>query len=317
MWFTHLHLYRLHGEQMALPIEPGQTELDALSTALASHAFQPCTEHQMRSQGWTPPAGRNSEQLVHEVSGHRLITLMRQERLLPPAVIRETMDERVAEQERAQGYPPTRREKQALKERIIEELLPQAFTRSSRTDLWWDTRRGLIGINAASAKRAEQTLDALRQTLGSLKVTPVAVATPPGRTMTAWLADPSARPEGLLLGEQVELRARADDDGVIRAKAVDMDGEEIRTSIELGRQVSRMHMSIEGCMSFRLDDDLSLHSIRFDDALLDEVGDQTDPDSPIRSLETEFVLMASTLAQSVEQLTEWLGGEAEAVEVAP
>ncbi|RKR02475.1 recombination associated protein RdgC [Kushneria sinocarnis] len=309
MWFKHLHLYRLH--------EDSTWSFDALQDALAAHAFAPVTSHQARAHGWTTPAGRQSEQLLHEVSGHRLLTLMRQERLLPPAVIRETLEERVAEQEAAQGYPPGRREKQALKERIIEELLPQAFTRSSRTDLWWDTRRGLIGINASSARRAEQTLDALRQSLGSLKVAPLAVATPPGRTMTGWLSDPAARPEGLLLGDQIELRSRADDDGVLRARSIDPDGEEIRTALEVGRQVSRLSLALEGQLSLTLQEDLALKSLRFDDAVIDEANDSSDSDNPVMSMETEFVLMAQVLSNAVEQLIRWLGGEAEAVPATP
>nr|WP_168380860.1 recombination-associated protein RdgC [Halomonas sp. EAR18] len=60
---------------------------------------------------------------------------------------------RADEREAAEGQPLSRRERQLLKEQVLEELLPQAFTRTQRIDVWWDTRNRIIGINTGS-KRA-------------------------------------------------------------------------------------------------------------------------------------------------------------------
>ncbi|MFC0266923.1 recombination-associated protein RdgC [Kushneria aurantia] len=307
MWFKNLQLYRLLDEQ--------SPDFDQLIDALETQRFQPVGESQARRVGWAPPAGRNGEQLAHEIRGQRLLTLQRQERLLPPAVIRETLEQRVEAQTAQQGYPPGRREKQVLKERIIEELLPRAFTRTTRTDLWWDSERRLIGVNAASAKRAEEALDLLRESLGSLKVIPLAPQTPAGRTMTGWLSDAATRPAGLTLGDQIELRAKGDD-GVLRARHIDPDGDEVRVALEMGRQASRLALDIDEQMSLVLQEDMMLRSIRFADAVVGEV-DEFEHDDPVMKMETEFVLMAQVLGHSVERLLEWLGGEAQAVPATP
>ncbi|MBD3897830.1 recombination-associated protein RdgC [Halomonas sp. ML-15] len=301
MWFKHLHLYRLH----EAPSIPG----DALEDALAEQAFRPLGGSEATRLGWRPPGGRRSTQYMHELQGHRLLSALRQERLLPASVVREEVEERVADREAAEGQPVSRKDKQAIKEQVYEELLPRAFVRSQKVDLWWDTRGGLIGINASSRKRAEEILDLLRQTLGSLKVTPLASQTLPVRAMTEWLNDADSRPEGLLLGDQVELKAQGDD-GVLRARQVDLDSEEIHTLLAGGRQATRLALEIEGRLSLVLHDDLALKSLRFSDALIDEASNSDDGDDAILRMETDFVLMAQALAAASEQLLDWLGGEA-------
>ncbi|MDN6296980.1 MAG: recombination-associated protein RdgC [Halomonas sp.] len=303
MWFKNLLLYRLHGAP----------ELDCatLEDALAEHAAAPLGNADARRLGFTAPAGRAGPgQHVHEIQGHRLLSVLRQERLLPASVVKEDVDERVADIEQAEGRKVTRKEKTALKEEVTEALLPRAFVRRQKTDLWWDTRRGLIGINVGSRTRAEEILDLLRETLGSLKVTPLAAQTLPIRAMTTWLADPANRPADMTLGDQVELKAKGDD-GVLRARQVDLDGDDIQQLLEGGRQASKLALGVEGRLSFVLTDDLTLKSLRFGDALIEEADHADDGDDALARLETDFILMAQALSEDAVRLLEWLGGEAQ------
>jgi recombination associated protein RdgC len=301
MWFKHLHLYRLHDAP----------ELDAasLETALGEQAFRPLGGSEARRLGWSAPAGRAGTQLLHELQGQRLMTALRQERILPASVVREEVEERSEAIEAGEGRKLRRQEKLAIKEQVYEELLPRAFVRSQKVDLWWDSRRSLIAVNASSRKRAEELLDLLRETLGSLKVTPLASQTLPMRAMTTWLGDPGSRPADLVLGDQVELKAKGDD-GVLRARQVDLDSDEIQQLLESGRQASKLALSIEGRLSFVLHDDLAIKSLRFDDALIDEASQADDGDDALVRLETDFILMTQALAENIERLIEWLGGEA-------
>ncbi|XKE47163.1 recombination-associated protein RdgC [Halomonas organivorans] len=308
MWFKHLHLYRLHGAP----------ELDTarLEEALGEQAFRPLGGSEPRRLGWCAPAGRAGTQLLHELQGQRLITALRQERILPASVVREEVDERTEAIETAEGRKLRRQEKLTLKEQVYEELLPRAFVRSQKVDLWWDTRRSLIAVNTSSRKRAEEVLDLLRETLGSLKVTPLASQTLPMRAMTAWLGDPGARPADLVLGDQVELKAKGDD-GVLRARQVDLDSDEIQQLLEGGRQASKLALGLEGRLGFVLHDDLAVKSLRFDDALIDEASQADDGDDALVRLETDFLLMTQALADSIERLLAWLGGEAQSSQDAP
>lgn len=119
MWFKHLHLYRVHEQQLLSP--------EQMAVILDEHAAKPLGNADARRLGWMEPAGRlQSGQLLHEIQGHRLITALRQERMLPASVIKEEVDAEVANIEAEEGRKVTRKEKTALKERITEELLPRA-----------------------------------------------------------------------------------------------------------------------------------------------------------------------------------------------
>lgn len=301
MWFKHLHLYRLH--------EAEKLSAEQLANALGDHVAKPLANADARRIGWAAPAGRlGGGQLLHEIQGHRLISALRQERMLPASVIKEEVDEQVAEIEASEGRKVTRKEKTALKEQVTEALLPRAFVRSQKIDLWWDTERQLIGVNTSSRSRAEDVLDLLRETLGSLKVTPLSTQTLPIRAMTTWLEDTASRPADLQIGDSVELKAKGDD-GVVRARQVDLDSDEMQQLLESGRQASKLALSIEGQLSFILHDDLALKSIRFGDALIEEADHADDGDDALARLETDFILMAGSLRANVERLVEWLGGE--------
>ncbi|WP_163557307.1 recombination-associated protein RdgC [Halomonas sp. NO4] len=302
MWFKHLHLYRLHGAP--------RLAAEDLAAALAERAARSPGGNEARRLGWCPPAGRAGTDLLHELEGHRLLTALRQERLLPASVVREEVEERSADLEAREGRKLRRQEKQGIKEQVLEELLPQAFVRRQRLDLWWDTHRDLIAVNASSRQRAEEVLDLLRDTLGSLKVTPLATRTLPMRAMTQWLTDADSRPADLQLGDQVELKAKGDD-GVLRARQVDLDSDEIQQLLEKGRQASKLAMAMEGRLGFVLHDDLALKSLRFDDALIDQANDIEDDGDALVRLEADFLLMAQALREQIEQLVGWLDGEAD------
>ncbi|MFI0471238.1 recombination-associated protein RdgC [Halomonas sp. HMF6819] len=309
MWFKHLHLYRLHGE-----VAP---DAAALERALEPLASRPLGGADARRLGWTAPAGRlGSGQLLHEIQGHRLLSVLRQERLLPASVVKEELDDKVADIEAQEARKVSRKEKTALKEQITEELMPRAFVRSQKVDLWWDTKANLIGINTSSRTRCEEILDLLRESLGSLKVTPVSSETLPIRAMTTWLGDAASRPADMQLGDQVELKAKGDD-GVLRARQVDLDSDEIQQLLESGRQASKLALGLEGRLNLVLHDDLALKSLRFGDALIEEADHADDGDDALARLETDFILMAQSLSQDIPRLLEWLGGEAKKEPDAP
>lgn len=301
MWFKTAVLYRVHDQQNISATE--------LEDALHLHSNKPLGSSEARRISWTPPAGRKSQTLLHETQGQRLITALRQERLLPGSVVNEEVDERAAEIEMREGRKLRRQERQEIKEQVYEELLPRAFIRSKKTDIWWDTRRQMICVNTSSQKSAEEVLDLLRETLGSLKVTPLATQEMPIRVMTQWLSDPESRPSWLVLGDQAQLKSHGDDAN-FTARQADLEGDEVRTMLEAGRQATKVAITLDGQASLVIQDDFSLKSIRFDDALLEEAGNTEDDGDQVVRLETDFSLMAGSLADIIEQLIEAFGGEA-------
>ena len=301
MWFKNLQLYRVHNQQLLSP--------EQMAVILDEQRAKPLGNSDARRIGWTPPSGRLSNWLMHGVHGHRLISALRQERLLPSSVIAEEVAEQVAEIEATEGRKVTRKEKAALKEQVTEELLPQAFVRSQKIDLWWDTDRQMIGVNTSNRSRAEDVLDLLRETLGSLKVTPLASVHLPARVMTRWLEDGATRPAQLTLGDSVTLKGKGDD-SVFRGRRADLDSDDVHQLLSVGRQATQLAISIEDAWSGVLHEDLSITGLNFADALLEEADFADDGDDALARLETDFVIMTGCLRTSIEQLINWLGGEA-------
>ncbi len=130
MWFKNLYVYKL---QDAFPLSA-----EELDEKLSNRLFAPCGGEQRESSGWVPPLGKDAEALVHSVNGYMLLTMAHQERLLPASVIKDELDERVADIQEREGRKVGSKEKKELREQIEFELLPRAFTRTHKLDAWID-----------------------------------------------------------------------------------------------------------------------------------------------------------------------------------
>lgn len=123
--------------------------------------------------GWVSPMGARSEALTHENNGQIIICAHKEEKILPTPVIKQRLEAKISRLEADQGRKLRKTEKDALKDEVLHSLLPRAFSHFSQTMMWIDTLNGLIMVDCASAKKAEDTLALLRKSLGSLPVVPL------------------------------------------------------------------------------------------------------------------------------------------------
>ena len=154
MWFKQLNFYPINLE--TLP------DLDTLTAKLSEAEFAPITGLDWFSEGFAAPHGFSPE-LVFPADFTWSIALKKAEKVLPASVIREILDDKVAEIQNAEARSVGRKEKQELKEQITDDLLPRAFTRSSRIQAVCDTKHGYLLINNANANKAENLLAKLRE----------------------------------------------------------------------------------------------------------------------------------------------------------
>lgn len=299
MWFRNLMIYSLDGD---LDLSP-----ERLESALSANAFTPCGGLQAQSLGWVSPLGRDGATLTQVTDGRILVCLRREERLLPAAVIREALEERVAEIEARESRDVSRKEKTQLRDEIQLDLLPRAFTRSSRIFAYLDPVERWLVVDSASANRAEELVSLLRESLGSFPARPLKTADAPAALMTAWLQQ--GAPIDFELQDECELRAAGEEGGVVRCRRQALDSEEIATHLAAGKAATRLALEWKERIGCVLGEDLVIRRLRFLEGVQDG-ADNLEAADPAARLDADFALMALELRAFIKALLEVLGGPA-------
>lgn len=285
--FKNARLYRLE--------TPFERDAGALEAELAQRPFRPCGPVETATLGWSPPLGEDSSALVHAVGGCLLMCARKQERMLPSSAVAEALDERIGEMEAGESRDIGRAERRRLKEQIVNEMLPRAFTRSRRTPLYVDTQTGWLVVDAASERQAEDVISLLRETLGSLPARPAMATLPAGDILTRWLLSGDAPPD-FIPADACELRDPQEGAGVIRCSGQDLGSDEILNHLRAGKRVVKLALEWDQRLGLVLADDLSLKRLRLDTALLDEIEDGEDVAA---RLDAEFAIMALQLRELI------------------
>ncbi len=301
LWFKNVMIYRLSRD---ISLQP-----DEMEKQLALYGFTPCGSQDMAKTGWVPPLGTQSDALTHAVNGQILICARKEEKMLPSSVIKQQLDAKIRKLENEQARKLKKTEKDSLKDEVLHDLLPRAFSRFSQTLMWIDSVNGLIIIDCASAKKAEDTLALLRKSLGSLPVVPLAMENPIELTLTEWVRSGSV-PQGYQLLDEAELKAILEDGGVIRAKKQELVSDEIAVHIEAGKVVTRLALDWQQRIQFLVCDDGSLKRLKFSDELRDQ-NDDIDREDVAQRFDADFTLMTGELSALIESLIAGLGGEAQ------
>ena len=301
LWFKNLMVYRLSRE-VSLSADEMEKQLSALS-------FTPCGSQDMAKTGWVSPMGSHSDALTHTVNGQIVICARKEEKIWPSPVIKQELQAKIERLEGEQHRKLKKTEKDSLKDEVLHSLLPRAFSRFNQTFLWIDTVNDLIMVDAASAKRAEDTLALLRKSLGSLPVVPLTLENPIELTLTEWVRSKEL-PAGFALMDEAELKAILEDGGVIRCKKQDLFSDEIAVHIEAGKLVTKLALDWQERVQLVLSDDGSLKRLKFADTLREQ-NDDIDRDDFAQRFDADFILMTSELAALIKNLIEALGGEAQ------
>ncbi|MEM8660911.1 MAG: recombination-associated protein RdgC [Pseudomonadota bacterium] len=301
MWFKNIRAYRL---TTAFTLGPEQ-----LGAKLAQRPFVPCAKSQALALGWVSPFDQEGGELVHAAAGRFLLKLKREEKLLPSTVVRELLDEKIADIELGQGRKVYRKERLALKDEIIQDCLPRAFTRSAFVSAYLDTKSNWLFVDAASAARAEELLNVMRECIGSFPVLLPQVNNAPLSVMTNWLLR-NNMPKGFEVGSECELREVGEEGGVVRCRGVDLLSEEVETHLHAGKQVARLSLNWDERISLVLAEDLCLRRLKFADELMKENEDIPEDDVAAR-IDADFALMADAVSTLQDKVIALFGGEAQ------
>ncbi len=301
LWFKNLMVYRLSRDVLL--------SADEMEKQLSASTFTPCGSQDMSKSGWVSPMGSHSDALTHSVNGQIIICARKEEKILPTPVIKQAHQAKIEKLENEQHRKLKKTEKDALKDEVLHTLLPRAFSRFSQTSIWIDTVNGLIMVDAASAKRAEDMLALLRKSVGSLPVVPLTMESPIELTLTEWVRSGDL-PAGFTLQDEAELKAILEEGGVIRCKKQELVSDEIAVHIEAGKLVTKLALDWQERVQFIMSDDGALKRLKFSDTLREQNAD-IDKEDYAQRFDADFILMTGELAALIKNTVEALGGEAE------
>ncbi|MCU7553085.1 recombination-associated protein RdgC [Alteromonas sp. ASW11-19] len=286
MWFKNVKAYQL--------TQPLSLDDDDLQTMLQENAFRPCGSHDTATMGFASPfsqAGKDGA-MFHKVQERYWITVKKQEKILPAAVINAELAEKVAQIEVETGSPVGKKQQSDLKQEITTRLLPQAFTKNSYIHGFISIPEKLVVVDASADGKAEGWLALVRKAIGSLPVVPMARHSLQSE-LTHWVTD--GAPDGITLTEEAELKSTDDLESVVRVKNQPLDSDEIKLHLDAGKLVQKVSFEYQETLTAVIAEDGSFKRIKFTDRIKEETGD-IPKDQVEARLDAEFALMSAELS---------------------
>ena len=294
MWYKNAIIYLL----------PDGWQLEAgFAEKLEQAAFTPCMGLDWFSEGFAPPTPFSSD-FVFTAQNSNRVRLKHEEKVLPSATVRDSVNGKVAEIQDAEARNVGLIEKQQLKEQITDDLLPRALTQSRRTEAIFDTERGYLLVNEASDKRAEQMLIKLREALGGLKVAMPYTRESPSSLMTEWLLQGHAEGD-FELGYNVLLQGVGDVVPKVKISKKDLTHPEVIQHAKNGMKVVELELEWREQISFTLTQNFALKRIQFLDVLQEEAEQGDDTASLMFSSQ---IIMTTALGGMLDELANLLCG---------
>jgi recombination associated protein RdgC len=287
--------------------------LDALDEALQAARFVPCGATQPESSGWIAPRGSKSLLLAESVGGQLILKLCTERRALPASAVKAAMDERIEKYKAETGYERVGAKlKKEIKEEVILDLLPRAFSKRSSTLLWLDPVNKFLVVDSGSLGGADKVvtllIDVLSTVPGSLaglSVKPVQTNTSAAVSMSHWLATREA-PINFTVDRDCELKTPDDQKSTVRYSRHTLEIDEVAQHIAAGKVPTQLAMTWNDRVSFTLNETAQLRKLKLLDVVMDGVQEGGKDDD---GFDTDAAILTGELAGLIPDLLEALGGE--------
>ncbi|MGO4801169.1 recombination-associated protein RdgC [Pseudomonas sp. W22_MBD1_FP4] len=301
-WFKKLMIYRITGD--------ADFDVSVLQAAMATKPARKLAEQEMKHFGFATPLpdvdGVESEILAHPVAGAILISAVCNFKQIPGEAINEELKSRIAVIEREQERKVRGKERDQLKDSVIQLLLPRVLPKQKRISALILPAHKLILVNTVKAADAEDLLSTLREVLGTLPVRPLTTDHSPSAVMTGWLKDKATAPENFYtLGDAV---LAGDESGKVQFSDMDMAGEEVQMHLDAGMKVSNLAMAWGDKFSFRINDKLAIDKIKFEDLIMQNAKENAGEEAS-QMFDASVAIMAGTFATFIAEITNAFGGE--------
>ena len=283
-----------------------QPDLTQIEKRLDAARFAECGATQPESAGWVAPRGDKHAVLAESVGGQIILKLCTETKAVPASVVKTELEVQLDKIEKDTGRRPKGKRAREVKDEIIHTLLPRAFPKRSGTLVWLDVKAGLVLVDAASMKKADNVLTRLSELLGGgLKLSPVQTALSPATAMATWLSEKEA-PAGFTLDRDCELKQPDSEKATVRYARHTLDIAEVAGHIKAGKLPTQLAMTWASRVSFVLTESLALKKIKLLDVVMESAGRNAEAGS--KDFDSDVAIATGELGQLIPQLIEALGG---------
>lgn len=292
--FKNLTVYRINPEW--------HCSLDKAEDQAGKARYVECGATQMLSMGWTEPRGEEHGRLVESVGGQWIMKCMIEKKMLPGAVVKRKLAERVKKIEQSTGRRPHKKELKELKEQVTHELLPKAFTKQEVVMVWVDAKKRLVVVDASSQSKGDDIGSLLTATFEGFGMSLLQTETSAATSMAAWLRDREA-PAGFSIDRDCELKATDEGKSAVKYSRHGLDNEEVRHHLEAGKVPKTLAMTWDDRVSFVLTDAMALKKLTFLDVVMEDKKGGDD------AFEADAAIATGELGKLIPDLIDALGGE--------
>jgi recombination associated protein RdgC len=292
--FKNVMIYRLPADWSA--------SLQQVEQALDKRRFVECGATQLQSVGWVAPRGVAHGLLAEAIDGQWILKLMIEKKVLPGAVVKRALEQRVQQIELETGRKPGKKQSRDIKDELMLDLLPKAFTKQETVLVWIDKAKHLLITNAGSQAKADVAMTALVEALPGFAPALLQTAASASASMAQWLSSGEA-PAGFSIDRDCELKAADESKATVRYARHLLDIDEVRSHISAGKQPTKLAMSWNDRVSFLLTDAAQLKRISFLDVVFEGVAHKDD------AFDADAAIATGELRRLLPELIDALGGE--------
>jgi recombination associated protein RdgC len=275
-----------------------------IDAKLAKAVFEPCGPTQEFAIGFVPPRGEKHSPLVERFGRDAIIEVAIETKKVPGEAVKRKLAEVCEAFERNEGRKPGRKEARDLRDEVVHQLLPHAFSKQRRVKVWIDYENGRIVIGSSSNAVLDEVTTLLVKTMDQLQLSRLNTQVAPQAAMTSWLvANADDWPEHFAPGRHVELHSGDEMKSVVKFDRHHLDDEEMRKHISQGKLPTKLALDWDGRVTFVLTEGTQIKKIAF----LDGVFDDRQQDEG--GFDADVAIATGELRALVTDLVAALGGE--------
>jgi recombination associated protein RdgC len=295
MWFKNIKVFRF-SKPLGLTVEQ-------IEEKLVERPFKPLGKTERHCAGWANAAGEDAEMLTHTVGAATMVRLREESKIMPSAAVNEALKKKAVEIERREGRKLYRKERDQLKDDIVQTMLPRAFSKTKDT-LAFFTDEYLV-IDTSSDNAAQTLMHHLRTALDTLPVVALTTKDIPYDVLTSWVSQGYGSHD-FAVGEECIFFDPREAGSVIRCKGQDLQCDEIQAHLH-DMKVSQVGTNWNDSVTGIIDQDLGVKRLKFADIVTSKAN-ETEAEDAIQQFDQDFAVMSGTVLQLIGCMVEAMGG---------